>query len=139
MTILNLKNHWRSILPRHIQCNCQFRIVELNPLLAIQVAAIQGELSRRREVMEILQSSVSLTVSSVDAYQGREADAVIFSATRNNRTGRIGFLKDPRRLNVAITRPRRALIVIAAPHMLDGDKNWGRRAPSIILLVACLL
>lgn len=94
----------------------------------MQVAAIQRELARRRDVMDGLQSAVNISVSSVDAYQGREADAVIFSATRNNPQGSIGFLKDARRLNVAITRPRRALVVIAAADMLAADPNWGRYA-----------
>ena len=43
----------------------------------------------------------------MDGYQGREADVVVFSAVRCNEDGNLGFLADPRRLNVAITRPRR--------------------------------
>jgi hypothetical protein len=49
----------------------------------------------------------SVDISSVDAYQGREADVIVFSTVRCNRERRLGFVTDPRRLNVAITRPRR--------------------------------
>jgi superfamily I DNA and/or RNA helicase len=48
-----------------------------------------------------------VVISSVDAYQGREADVVVFSTVRCNQERRLGFVADPRRLNVAITRPRR--------------------------------
>lgn len=95
-------------------------------LFPVQVAAIQREIALRGDIIEVLKSKVDISVSSVDAYQGREADAVIFSATRNNPQGKIGFLKDSRRLNVAITRPRRALVIIAAPGMIGGDANWAK-------------
>ncbi len=46
-------------------------------------------------------------VSSVDGYQGKEADVIVFSCVRSNPEGKLGFVTDERRLNVAITRPRR--------------------------------
>ena len=54
-------------------------------------------------------------VTTVDAYQGREADVIVFSAVRHNQHGRLGFLADSRRLNVAITRPRRCAVLAATP------------------------
>ena len=68
---------------------------------------------------------VELVISSVDAYQGREADAVVFTAVRCNARGSLGFVDDPRRLNVAITRPRRALAVVCSPRTLSaGSATW---------------
>ena len=51
-------------------------------------------------------------VSSIDGFQGRESDVVIFDTVRCNTHYEIGFLKDMRRMNVALTRARTAIIVI---------------------------
>lgn len=54
----------------------------------------------------------ALEIDTVDGFQGREKEAVVISLVRSNREGEIGFLADTRRMNVALTRPRRKLIVI---------------------------
>lgn len=51
-------------------------------------------------------------VDTVDAYQGRECDYVIISLVRSNTKHSIGHGGDPRRMNVALTRARRGLVVI---------------------------
>lgn len=53
-----------------------------------------------------------ITTNTVDGFQGQERDVIIISLVRSNEDGKIGFLKDLRRMNVAMTRARMKLIII---------------------------
>ncbi|SFW44519.1 DNA helicase, putative [Prevotellaceae bacterium HUN156] len=57
-----------------------------------------------------------ISVNTVDGFQGQERDIIVISLVRSNDDGQIGFLRDLRRMNVAITRARMKLIIL-------GDKN----------------
>jgi len=65
-----------------------------------------------------------IIVSSVDGYQGREAEVVVFSTVRCNSRRNLGFLSDARRMNVAITRARRGLVVIGSESTLETSPHW---------------
>lgn len=53
-----------------------------------------------------------ITVNTVDGFQGQERDVIVLSLVRSNDEGQIGFLRDLRRMNVAITRARMKLIIL---------------------------
>ncbi|KAJ2043293.1 ATP-dependent RNA helicase [Coemansia sp. S16] len=66
----------------------------------------------------------AVEVASVDAFQGREKDYIIVSCVRNNEHQGIGFLSDPRRLNVALTRAKYGIIVLGSPKVLSRNPLW---------------
>merc|ERR1719284_305495 len=75
-----------------------------------------------------LHNSGRLSVQTVDSFQGSEADTVILSCVR---TGHIGFLADDRRLNVALTRAKRRLIVLASADCLQNAAEAQKRPSAL--------
>jgi hypothetical protein len=75
--------------------------------------------------------SGAVRVATIDNYQGEEADVVIVSLVRSNSRGRIGFLREPERINVLLSRARHGCILIGNADTLRnasdvaGRKHWG--------------
>lgn len=78
-------------------------------------------------------SSNLIEVNSIDGFQGREKDIVIFSSVRSSDTqhSSIGFLNDLRRLNVAITRSKKALLLFGNSTTLSKNQIWNSLIQSI--------
>ncbi|XP_062193335.1 uncharacterized protein LOC133896746 isoform X2 [Phragmites australis] len=111
-----------------------------------------------RDRLEEHPAASGVEISTIDSFQGREADAVVISMVRSNSLGAVGFLGDSRRMNVAITRARSHCAVVCdssticknaflarllrhirqhgqvrhvEPGSLDGDSGLGFNPPAL--------
>jgi superfamily I DNA and/or RNA helicase len=94
--------------------------------LGAEAIAVIAPYSAQVRVLRERLGLPGLEVDSVDGFQGREREAVVISLVRSNATGEIGFLGEVRRLNVALTRARRKLIVIGDSATLSCDPFYRR-------------
>ncbi|MFB6226123.1 MAG: IGHMBP2 family helicase [Candidatus Paceibacteria bacterium] len=93
--------------------------VALQLVEGLRVGGVEAEdigvISPYKAQVDLISNGIKeekLEVGTVDGFQGREKEVIIISLVRSNRENKIGFLEDVRRLNVAITRAKRKLIVI---------------------------
>ena len=63
--------------------------------------------------------NLEIEIATVDSFQGRECDAVVYSTVRSNRNRTIGFLRDYRRINVALSRARDLLVIVGDHRMME--------------------
>jgi ATP-dependent RNA/DNA helicase IGHMBP2 len=67
-----------------------------------------------------------ITVNTVDSFQGQERDVILISLVRSNPAGEIGFLSDTRRMNVAMTRARKKLVIIGDSATIGKNDFYNR-------------
>ena len=86
----------------------------------------RDEMRRMLDEIKLVRTALegACRVGTVDSFQGQETDLVVFSATRSNGVGDLGFCRDPRRLCVALTRARRGLILIGDARTLRSSHHW---------------
>jgi regulator of nonsense transcripts 1 len=82
------------------------------------VSSMQATGSFKKELYK------EIEVASVDAFQGREKDFIVLSCVRSNDHQGIGFLSDPRRLNVALTRAKYGIVILGNPKVLSKHPLW---------------
>ncbi|WP_245323408.1 AAA domain-containing protein [Bradyrhizobium stylosanthis] len=89
----------------------------------VSVAVLTGYAEQRNLLERTLNplshkwTHINILLNTVDAFQGRQADMAIYSVTRSNDSGYLGFLNQSPRLNVALSRGRDALLIV-------GDKKF---------------
>ena len=94
-------------------------------LAAADIAVISPYAAQVRLLRERL-ATPGLEIDSVDGFQGREKEAVAISLVRSNPRGEIGFLGDVRRMNVALTRAKRKLLLVGDSATLAGHPFYQR-------------
>jgi superfamily I DNA and/or RNA helicase/tRNA A-37 threonylcarbamoyl transferase component Bud32 len=95
------------------------------------ICLLSGYLTQVLELKRILNdlvipASISIEACTVDTFQGREADVAIYSVTRSNEKGDVGFVRDKARLNVALSRARFGLGIV-------GDADFCRQVSDELL------
>ena len=73
---------------------------------------------------DLFNNEKMVTVNTIDSFQGQERDVIYLSLVRSNDRSEIGFLKDYRRMNVAMTRARMKLVVIGDSATLGNDSFY---------------
>jgi hypothetical protein len=93
--------------------------------LSMAVIAMYAEqVERLRQALGHRKFKRSVKIDTVDSFEGREEDLVVISLVRSNERGRIGFLRVPNRLNVAISRAKRLVACIGdADTLRSGEES----------------
>ena len=107
LTLLTLQQYFERIGKTRI-LNERLDVGVISPYRA-QVQYLRSQL-KKKEYFKPFRQLIS--VNTVDGFQGQERDVIVISLVRSNDEGQIGFLRDLRRMNVAITRARMKLIIL---------------------------
>ena len=126
LLVTTLREYCRNIgIERIINDRVDFGII--SPYKS-QVQLLR-KLVRQSNYLKPIISQIS--VNTVDGFQGQERDVIMISMVRGNDEGRIGFLNDLRRMNVAITRARMKLIILGDTKTLSHNKFYKKLIESV--------
>ncbi len=91
----------------------------LDPEKTAFISPYSGQVTAAKEILPS-----GMRISTIDSFQGQEKEIIIVSLVRSNEDGDIGFLKDYRRMNVAITRAKEQLFVIGDSATIGADSFY---------------
>ncbi len=111
-----VERHFDALRMRH---GASFSVGFLSPYRA-QVRLMQDLLKSKQD------DRTNVTINTIDSFQGQERDVIYISLVRSNERSEIGFLKDYRRMNVAMTRARKKLVMIGDSATLGNDTFYAQ-------------
>ncbi|XP_020627324.1 putative helicase MOV-10 [Orbicella faveolata] len=117
------------------------RLKHLKPEMIGIISPYKRQVQKIQKMIEKRRFGAGIKVGSVEEFQGQERRVIILSTVRStnkeyldmDRDFHLGFLDNPKRFNVAITRAQALLILIGNPDMLCMDTNWTRLAVDVFL------
>jgi len=98
------------------------QLLQTEPFSLLETAFISPYAGQVAAAKELLPAE--MRISTIDSFQGQEKENIIVSLVRSNEDGDIGFLKDYRRMNVAITRAKEQLVVIGDSATIGADSFY---------------
>jgi superfamily I DNA and/or RNA helicase len=102
-------------------CNKIIELLQLNCSATAFISPYSGQVAAAKETLPN-----TLKISTIDSFQGQEAETILLSLVRSNESNQIGFLSDYRRMNVAMTRAKECLIIIGDSTTLAKDDFYNQ-------------
>lgn len=119
----SLKNEGEYFVLRELVLS-ELDLYKQNTIGIISPYAEQVKFLHQEIIKEDEFSKLNITVNTIDGFQGQERDIIIISLVRSNIDGILGFVKDKRRLNVALTRAKKQLVIIGDSATLGNSKLY---------------
>ena len=98
-----------------------FKLIEQLGEIPVDEIGVIAPYSAQVNILREQRTNDKMEISTVDGFQGREKEIIILTLTRSNNYGEVGFLAERRRLNVAVTRAKRMLVVIGDFNTVAND------------------
>lgn len=111
---MSLQNEGELLIVRKL-----FEAESLDTTKTAVISPYAGQVAAAKELLP-----KEIRISTIDSFQGQEKEIIILSLVRSNDEGEIGFLKDYRRMNVAITRAKEQLFIIGDSATIGGDNFY---------------
>lgn len=105
----------------------EYLLTQLEKMVGFEIGIISPYAEQVRSIRTQVADDAQLKVldiqtDTIDGFQGQEKDVICISLVRSNTTNEIGFLKDARRLNVAMTRAKKKLVIVGDFSTLGGSE-----------------
>lgn len=92
----------------------------------LEIGIISPYREQVKRLRRLLGDGSPVSVNTVDGFQGQEKEVILISLVRSNQDGKIGFLSDFRRMNVALTRARKKLIILGDSSTIGSEAFYSR-------------